>query len=168
MTSEFDKESPIFSNQTADKDKLVSKNFKNDKSNQNLQNNSNVNKQFVSFPHSLTFNEHEVVPSHSSSNNISIQTNQNHLKSSKNDHDDTSFLDFQNRIITEDEAKKAPKLLIEEIEGDIFNNNKLVINAMGLVNGQRKAKDGIVFFGPNLTKVLCLNFREIQLLMIMF
>jgi hypothetical protein len=163
MTSENEKESPIFSNQTAEKDKTIVKSFKNDKSNQSNQNNSNVNKLITAFPHSLTFNEHEVVPSHSSSNNISIQTNQNHSKPYKNDIDDTTFLEYQNRIITEEEVKKAPKLLIEEIEGDIFNNNKLVINAMGLVNGQRKAKDGIVFFGSKLTKVNSLNIREILL-----
>ena len=43
------------------------------------------------------------------------------------------------------------------MEGEIFNNNKLTINANGLINGERKAKDGIAFFGTKLTKVILLK-----------
>lgn len=52
-----------------------------------------------------------------------------------------------NRIITEQDIANAPVLMLEEIEGDILRNNKLVINAAGLLNGARKVKDGIVYFG---------------------
>jgi len=47
----------------------------------------------------------------------------------------------------------APTLLLVEVEGNILNNNKLVINAQGLVKGERQEKDGIAFFGTKLKKV---------------
>jgi len=64
----------------------------------------------------------------------------------------------------------APTLILEEIEGDILNNDKLVITAQGLVNGERQEKDGIVFFGTKLKKddkvvndyVLNLNKDDIE------
>ena len=34
-----------------------------------------------------------------------------------------------------------------------MNNECLIINAMGLVNGARKKNDGITFFGNNLIQV---------------
>jgi hypothetical protein len=40
-----------------------------------------------------------------------------------------------------------------EISGDILKNNKLNINAAGLVNGMRNVRDGVAFFGKQLKSV---------------
>jgi len=65
---------------------------------------------------------------------------------------DESSLDFLGsaRKIDDDDIKFAPVLYIEEIEGEILKNQSLTINATGLVNGQRKMKDGVAFFGNKL------------------
>lgn len=54
---------------------------------------------------------------------------------------------------------KAPTLLIEEIEGNILSNNKLIMNTSGLINGERMKHDGIAFFGTVKRKVL-INIKE--------
>ena len=170
--------SEIEQNESPNFCKNIEKNYNTtDKIHSNDRNNANVNpNQRVSGNHNynLTFNEQIIaspINSNSKSNNqsnnhhfnnqSSSQTN-NNLNNSKHDlvllilikNDESSIVDFANRVISEEDVKKASKLLIEEIEGDIFQNNKLSINAMGLVNGQRKAKDGIIFFGPKLKKVI--------------
>ena len=52
------------------------------------------------------------------------------------------------------------KNIKKEIEGEILRNQKLIINAFGLINGARKSRDGIVFFGTKLKKVLWNNFKN--------
>ncbi len=57
----------------------------------------------------------------------------------------------------------APTLLIEEVEGNIFNSNKLIMNATGLTNGERKMNDGIAFFGIKLKTVIsALIYRNLK------
>lgn len=91
---------------------------------------------------------------HSLNNHSMDSCSHDNHKSNHKTYEDSS-LDFVNinRMITENEIKSAPELLIEEIEGDILKNNKLVINAAGMVNGARKAKDGIVYFGTKYKNV---------------
>jgi len=67
--------------------------------------------------------------------------------------DESSYVDkISNRVISEDDIRAAPMIVLEEIQGDIFKNNKLMINAGGLVKGERKTNDGIAFFGMKLIK----------------
>ncbi len=54
--------------------------------------------------------------------------------------------DYQGKI-TDEDIKNAGVLQIEEIMGNLLNNNKLKINAAGLINSLRKGKDGVTFFG---------------------
>jgi hypothetical protein len=54
---------------------------------------------------------------------------------------------YSNRVISDDEIRNGPYLIIEELEGDILKNNKLKINAGGLTTSMRKEKDGLTFFG---------------------
>jgi hypothetical protein len=56
------------------------------------------------------------------------------------------------RHFNEDDIKNAPTLILEELSGNILRGQKLHINAAGLINGLRKAKDGIAFFGKQLKK----------------
>jgi len=68
--------------------------------------------------------------------------------------DESSYIDNinTNRFISEDDIQKANIILLEEIEGNLLRKQTLLINASGLMNGERNAKDGIVFFGNKLKK----------------
>jgi hypothetical protein len=58
------------------------------------------------------------------------------------------------RYVTDDEIKNAPTMTLEEItDKNILRGSKLTINAAGLVGGNRKARDGVAFFGRQLKKV---------------
>lgn len=52
-------------------------------------------------------------------------------------------------------------MILEELtDKAVLRGNKLIINAGGLANGNRKCKDGVAFFGRQLKKVFIkLNFR---------
>jgi hypothetical protein len=57
---------------------------------------------------------------------------------------------------------------LEELtDKGILRGNKLIINAAGLVNGNRKCKDGVAFFGRQLKKVYNSYYRVKLWLMIM-
>ena len=43
-----------------------------------------------------------------------------------------------NRKISEEEIKNGPKLILEEIDGNLFNGKKIEINAGGMVEGRNK------------------------------
>ena len=49
-------------------------------------------------------------------------------------------------IISEEEIKNSSKLLLDEIEGNIFNGKIIEINAGGMIGGRDK-KDGFTIFG---------------------
>jgi hypothetical protein len=46
-------------------------------------------------------------------------------------------------------VQKNPCLLLEEIEGNLLHGIKININAAGMANGIRNAKDGETNFGPD-------------------
>jgi len=48
--------------------------------------------------------------------------------------------------ISDEEIKNASKIILEEIDGNLFNNQKIEINAGGMKGGRGK-KDGFVIFG---------------------
>ena len=54
-----------------------------------------------------------------------------------------------NRKISEEEIKNSPKLILEEIDGNLFNGKKIEINAGGMVEGRNK-KDGFTIFGQKI------------------
>lgn len=54
---------------------------------------------------------------------------------------------IQSKIILDCDIKRAPTLKIEEMKGKILNNQTLIINAAGLINGLRNQRDGVSFFG---------------------
>jgi hypothetical protein len=54
-----------------------------------------------------------------------------------------------NRKISEEEIKNGPKLILEEIDGNLFNGKKIEINAGGMVEGRNK-KDGFTIFGQKI------------------
>ena len=56
-----------------------------------------------------------------------------------------SHMNMQGNI-TEDEINNASKIILEEIDGNLFNGEKIEINAGGMVGGRGK-KDGFTIFG---------------------
>lgn len=79
------------------------------------------------------------------SNNPNVNTSI--TKSHKNYEDSTLEGLGSARKISDEDIKNAATLLLEEVTGEVLRNNKLKINAGGLMNGLRKAKDGVAFFG---------------------
>lgn len=59
------------------------------------------------------------------------------------------FLKY-NRYISEKEVNKYPWLELIPLNGEAFGTSNLKINACGLVGTNRKANDGITFFGRKL------------------
>ncbi len=95
------------------------------------------------------------------SNNVSKQSgnsqsneNSNVNYSSKHNDEEIAETLNTNRRITDNEIKKAPQILLEELSGEFLKNNKLKINAAGLTTGLRKARDGVAFFGKNKKEII--------------
>ena len=57
-----------------------------------------------------------------------------------------------NRRITSNDLKEASTLILEEKDCNIFNGEKIKINAMGMVDGGRGVGDGVTIFGSNLNQ----------------
>ena len=74
-------------------------------------------------------------------NNKDIEDNNNDIKE---EDPVISHINLQ-ELIPEEDIKYSSKLIIEEIEGNIFNGNKIEINAGGMVGGRGK-KDGFTIF----------------------
>ncbi len=54
---------------------------------------------------------------------------------------------MNNVIILDSEINQAPKLIVEDVEGDLLFKKKLHIDASGLHDSLRKMRDGYTFFG---------------------
>ena len=82
-------------------------------------------------------------------NNIyEIKKNKNIIEEEKNPEDPLISHITSNRKISEELIKNSSKLIIEEIEGKLFNEKIIEINAGGMVGGRNK-KDGFTIFGQN-------------------
>ena len=82
-------------------------------------------------------------------NNIyEIKKNKNIIEEEKNPEDPLISYITSNRKISEELIKNSSKLIIEEIEGKLFNEKIIEINAGGMVGGRNK-KDGFTIFGQN-------------------
>ena len=78
-----------------------------------------------------------------------INKNRNKIiEEEKNPEDPLITFITSNRKISEEEIKNTSKLIIEEIEGKLFNEKIIEINAGGMVGGRNK-KDGFTIFGLN-------------------
>lgn len=62
-----------------------------------------------------------------------------------------------NNIILDEEIAIAPRLTIEDLDGNLLNGKKLLIDAAGLFNSIRKKRDGIVFFGLHNSSIVSNN-----------
>jgi hypothetical protein len=78
----------------------------------------------------------------STSNSVIIHQTNN--KSGK--HNTTDIINTL-REFSDEDISQACTLFLEEESGDVLRNNKLKINAGGLIGGMRKMKDGVAIFG---------------------
>ena len=69
-----------------------------------------------------------------------------------------SHMNMQGNI-TEDEINNASKIILEEIDGNLFNGEKIEINAGGMVGGRGK-KDGFTIFGQKNSGIANNNSNE--------
>lgn len=61
---------------------------------------------------------------------------------------------MDNIIVLDSEINQAHKLILEDIEGNLLFNKKLLIDASGLSESLRKMRDGYTFFGTSKEYVL--------------
>ena len=72
--------------------------------------------------------------------------NKENVEEEKNEEDPLMTYIQSNRKISEEEIKNSSKLILEEIEGSLFNGKIIEINAGGMVEGRNKS-DGFAIFG---------------------
>ena len=72
--------------------------------------------------------------------------NKEDIEEEKNEEDPLMTYIQSNRKISKEEIKNSSKLILEEIEGSLFNGKIIEINAGGMVEGRNKS-DGFAIFG---------------------
>ena len=139
------------SNEKSQEDKINISNIKNEINNNNINSinkineNNNIDKKEeenneIKSPKSITKNINE----------LAIEPKKVEEKE-KNPEDPLISYITSNRKISDEEIKNSSKLILEEIEGNLFNEKKIEINAGGMIGGRNK-KDGFTIFGQNLEK----------------
>ena len=139
------------SNEKSQEDKINISNIKNEINNNNI---NSINK--INDNNNIDKKEEENNEIKSSK---SITKNINELaiepkkveEEEKNPEDPLISYITSNRKISDEEIKNSSKLILEEIEGNLFNEKKIEINAGGMIGGRNK-KDGFTIFGQNLEK----------------
>ena len=77
-----------------------------------------------------------------------IEKKSNIVEEEKNPEDPLISYITSNRKISDEIIQNSSTLILEEIEGNLFNEKKIEINAGGMVGGRNK-KDGFTIFGLN-------------------
>ena len=83
------------------------------------------------------------------------EENKSNKENNNKDNQDTEQINQildSNRRITSNDLKEASTLILEEKDCNIFNGEKIKINAMGMVDGGRGVGDGVTIFGSNLNQ----------------
>ena len=127
-------------------DKLMNNNI-NIENNENEKNNNidNINQNNKIKIKEIMHNDNNI----NDINNIyEIKKNKNIIEEEKNPEDPLISYITSNRKISEELIKNSSKLILEEIEGKLFNEKIIEINAGGMVGGRNK-KDGFTIFGQN-------------------
>ena len=82
--------------------------------------------------------------------NIIKSNNKEDIEEKKEEDDVISYLNSQGKL-PENEIKNSSKLILEEIDRNLFRGQKIEIDAGGMVGGRGK-KDGFTIFGLNNSK----------------
>lgn len=140
------------SNEKSQEEKINNSNInKNDNINNNIKDNNDENN-IINENSNIVIENNEVKSQKSISKNINeLSKKSNIVEEEKNPEDPLISYITSNRKISDEEIQNSSKLILEEIEGNLFNEKKIEINAGGMVGGRNK-KDGFTIFGQNIEK----------------
>ena len=140
------------SNEKSQDDKINISNIKNDINNNNINSiNNNINENVNIDNKEIENNEIKSQKSNPKNlNDLPIKPKIVE-EEEKNPEDPLISYIASNRKISDEEIKNSSKLILEEIEGNLFSEKKIEINAGGMIGGRNK-KDGFSIFGQNLEK----------------
>ena len=140
------------SNEKSQEEKINNSNINNnDNINNNIKDNNDENN-IINENSNIVIENNEVKSQKSISKNINeLSKKSNIVEEEKNPEDPLISYITSNRKISDEEIQNSSKLILEEIEGNLFNEKKIEINAGGMVGGRNK-KDGFTIFGQNLEK----------------
>ena len=140
------------SNEKSQEDKINISNIKNDINNNNINSiNNNINENVNIDNKEIENNEIKSQKSNPKNlNDLPIKPKIVE-EEEKNPEDPLISYIASNRKISDEEIKNSSKLILEEIEGNLFSEKKIEINAGGMIGGRNK-KDGFSIFGQNLEK----------------
>lgn len=140
------------SNEKSQEEKINNYNINNnDNINNNIKDNNDENN-IINENSNIVIENNEVKSQKSISKNINeLSKKSNIVEEEKNPEDPLISYITSNRKISDEEIQNSSKLILEEIEGNLFNEKKIEINAGGMVGGRNK-KDGFTIFGQNIEK----------------
>ena len=140
------------SNEKSQEEKINNSNINNnDNINNNIKDNNDENN-IINENSNIVIENNEVKSQKSISKNINeLSKKSNIVEEEKNPEDPLISYITSNRKISDGEIQNSSKLILEEIEGNLFNEKKIEINAGGMVGGRNK-KDGFTIFGQNIEK----------------
>ena len=140
------------SNEKSQEEKMNNSNINNnDNINNNIKDNNDENN-IINENSNIVIENNEVKSQKSISKNINeLSKKSNIVEEEKNPEDPLISYITSNRKISDEEIQNSSKLILEEIEGNLFNEKKIEINAGGMVGGRNK-KDGFTIFGQNIEK----------------
>ena len=140
------------SNEKSQEEKINNSNINNnDNINNDIKENNDVNN-IINENSNIVIESNEIKSQKSISKNINeLSKKSNIVEEEKNPEDPLISYITSNRKISDEEIKNSSKLILEEIEGNLFSEKKIEINAGGMVGGRNK-KDGFTIFGQNIEK----------------
>ena len=140
------------SNEKSQEEKINNSNINNnDNINNNIKDNNDENN-IINENSNIVIENNEVKSQKSISKNINeLSKKSNIVEEEKNPEDPLISYITSNRKISDEDIQNSSKLILEEIEGNLFNEKKIEINAGGMVGG-RNQKDGFTIFGQNIEK----------------
>ena len=140
------------SNEKSQEEKINNSNINNnDNINNNIKDNNDENN-IINENSNIVIENNEVKSQKSISKNINeLSKKSNIVEEEKNPEDPLISYITSNRKISDEVIQNSSKLILEEIEGNLFNEKKIEINAGGMVGGRNK-KDGFTIFGQNIEK----------------
>lgn len=140
------------SNEKSQEEKINNSNINNnDNINNNIKDNNDENN-IINENSNIVIENNEVKSQKIISKNINeLSKKSNIVEEEKNPEDPLISYITSNRKISDEEIQNSSKLILEEIEGNLFNEKKIEINAGGMVGGRNK-KDGFTIFGQNIEK----------------
>ena len=124
----------------------TSENFEKNKEDQNQNNNNEIYSSNINKESNINIKNNEVEKYKETMVIKDNQNNREDLEEEKNEKDPLFLYMNSNIKINDNDIINSPKLILEEINCNLFNGKKIEINAAGMVGGRNK-KDGFSIFG---------------------